>query len=79
MNILIKFIAFYWDNHQGGCGEYVTRSLLVTVPPFVESKDLWSNIHIAVKENLKTTRPFDQSAYSKEQGEYTILSAELLK
>lgn len=78
MKLLIWFTAYYWDNYQGGSGKYVDSKLLVEIDNDVNSYMVWEKVHDKIKNYLEKNRPFDQSIYSKKQGEYVISKAELL-
>ena len=76
MNYLVRFTAYHWDNHQGGSGQYINHTLLVKIEK--DDNFGWQGIHDAIQANLKTTRVFDQTVYSKVQKEYIITEAILL-
>ena len=78
MKLLIYYIAYYWDNHQGGSGNYVESKLLIEIENDVVAYMVWEKVHDKIKEHLKITRPFDQTIYLKNQAEYSITKAELL-
>lgn len=75
MKFLVRFVAFYWDNYQGGSGYYVDKKMVIDIDL---GSDPWDEIHLKIKEHLKRSRPHDQTVYSKEQREYTICEALLL-
>jgi hypothetical protein len=76
MKLRIYFTAFHWDNYQGGSGVYQSHRL--TVEFGGDHQKVWEHIHDEVKKYLASNRAFDQSTYSKAQGEYTIEKVELL-
>lgn len=78
MKILVNFMAYYWDNYQGGSGKYVEHTILVVIQDHRKVDEVWEEIHKEIKFILKAKRPFDQSIYSKEQKEYVIIKAEFL-
>lgn len=78
MKLLVYFIAYYWDNYQGGSGKYVESKLLVEIDNNVVAYMVWEKVHDKIKLHLKSVRPFDQTAYSKNQSEYSITKAELI-
>lgn len=78
MKVLVNFIAFYWDNYQGGSGRFSETHLLVEIEDAVCAFQIWEKIHDKIKEHLKKVRPFDQTVYSKNQSEYSITKVELL-
>lgn len=78
MKLLVYFVAYYWDNYQGGSGKYVESKLLVEIDDDTSASFIWEKVHDKIKAHLKLSRPYDQSAYSKTQGEYSIIKAELL-
>lgn len=76
MKFIVYFTAYHWDNYQGGSGKYISHRINLE---FSNSNFMiWEHIHNAIKTYLKANRAFDQSVYSKNQGEYTIEKAELL-
>lgn len=76
MTLLIYFTAFHWDNHQGGSGVYQSHRL--TIDFSSDANLVWEIIHNKIAEYLQINRAFDQSHYSKKQGEYTIQKVELM-
>lgn len=78
MKVLVYFMAFYWDNHQGGSGKYFDSTILVEIDNEHKAVDVWQVIHNKVKDYLKIKRPFDQTYYTKNQGEYSIIKAEII-
>lgn len=78
MRVLVYFIAFYWDNHQGGSGKYFESTILVNIDSDVKALEVWQIIHNKIQDHLKIKRPFDQTFYTKNQGEYSIVKAEII-
>lgn len=78
MKLLVYFVAYYWDNYQGGSGKYVESKLLIEIDNDVPSYMIWEKVHDKIKSHLKTARPYDQSFYTKIQAEYSITKAELI-
>lgn len=76
MKFLVYFTFYCWDNHQGGSGKYIDTKLIFEAP--VGEEDVWSKIHDNIKKFLSLKRPFDQTVYSKNEGEYFIQKVELL-
>jgi hypothetical protein len=78
MDVLIYFTAYYWDNYQGGSGKYIEHKIRHTLTKYEDTEAFPTIFNDSVREYLKRTRPFDQSVYLKQQGEYVITKVEFI-
>lgn len=58
MNILVKYIDFHSDNHQGGSGKSFEFQVVVVVPDDLKVSDVRAYIETTVEESAKSRRPF---------------------
>lgn len=82
LKFLVSISAYFWDNYQGGSGVFIDQELLVEIDldfEACENSDTVKNkIKAQVEHHLFKVRSFDQTIYSKKQGEYNIKRIVLL-
>lgn len=74
MNILVKYIDFHSNNHQGGEGQSFEFQVVVEVPADIKASDVKPYIERAIGESAKAKRPF----HIKYDPDPTIIKMEIL-
>lgn len=59
MNVLVTYIDFFPDNHQGGSGKSFEFKDLVIIPDDTQALMVWEIIHRKVRELSERRRPYN--------------------
>jgi hypothetical protein len=73
MKLIVKYVDFHWDNHQGGSGKSFEFCLTADVPEGLLAVDIFDFIHRKVEEKVQRERLFAQQT-----GKYSIQSVEIV-
>jgi hypothetical protein len=72
IKIIIYYIDFHWDNHQGGSGKSFEMRFVYEAPVNMFLRDLKDRACIALSDHVKNSRPFQQD------NQYSIQRMEIL-
>lgn len=68
MTVLVYYIDFHWDNHQGGSGKSFESQISFKVPEDLMAHEIKEWIDTQLYGHCQSIRPFNQSihGYRKE-------------
>lgn len=72
MKVIIYYLDFNWDNHQGGSGKTFESSYSLDIPDAMAASQILEFIHQKIDAKIKRDRPFQQSE------NYVIQSIEIV-
>ena len=75
IKIIVKYIDFHMDNHQGGSGKTVNGTMFLEIPDAVKCGDLREFIQDQLAQHLKARRPFGETEHGYQP---TIVSVEMI-
>jgi hypothetical protein len=75
MRILIKYIDFHMDNHQGGSGRTIEGTMSIDAHDFLTCGELFEFIHRELALHLNDRRPFGRTEHGYKP---TIVSMEIV-
>jgi hypothetical protein len=60
MKVLVYYVDFHWDNHQGGSGKSFEMRYTLDIPGYVMVESLRDYITNSLSEHVAKQRPFRQ-------------------
>lgn len=60
MKVIIKYVDYHWDNHQGGSGKSFELRFIYDVPSEMRAADIIDRATKALLEHVKEVRPYQQ-------------------
>lgn len=75
MTVLIKYVDFHCDNHQGASGKSFQFSHVLKLPDSLVIGDFWIFIHSELEKITRMKRPFPKAV----DGLYAIQSVQVFE